>query len=94
MSLKELFRNISSKKAAGLAIATSGGILAIIDTFRLAAGDISVLGGTSFTAAFAAHAGMISSGLSLLPKSEEPRKTVIIRGFQQEEPTPDLRIVA
>lgn len=82
MSLKRIFSSISSKKAAGVAMVVGGGALAVIDAFRLASGDVSVLGGTSAFAAFATHAGMVGTGMSLLPKEEPAYKTVIVRGFR------------
>ncbi len=81
MSLKNLFKKMSSKKIAGVAIAAGGGALVVIDAFRLAHGDVSVLGGASFSAAFATHAGLISTGLSLIPASEKEAPTVIVQGF-------------
>lgn len=83
MRLKNIFKNISSKKLAGIAIATTGGVLLLVDSFRLAHGDVSVFGGTSLAAAFAAHATTISAGLSLIPGQEnKQQKIYVVEGFR------------
>jgi hypothetical protein len=59
MSIKSLFKSVNPNKILGYALATGGAIPAAIDSFRLAAGDLSASG------SLAQSFGVIAAGISI-----------------------------
>lgn len=83
MSIKGLFKKLASKKAVGIGIAAGGGALLVVDAFRLAHGDGSVITGASLAHAFMSYAGLIGTGVSMIPKEEKEEKTIVVQGFNR-----------
>lgn len=91
---KDFYKGITLKKAVGVAILSGGILLGLTDTFRMANGQPSILGADNFATAFAAHSGIVSTGLGLVPDSplfssaakatDEERKRVVVKGFAIE----------
>ena len=68
-------------------MALTGSCLALVDGFRLINGDISVLGGgTSFAVAFATHASLFGSGMSLVHVPSREGRHQTIRAKSNEKP--------
>ncbi len=67
-------------KISGAALAATGASLALLDAFRLANGDVSVLAGSSFAAAFATHATLFTGGLGVMQegRSQQARAPTLI----------------
>ncbi|NCT41115.1 MAG: hypothetical protein GW778_05595 [Alphaproteobacteria bacterium] len=72
MSLKATLKNLNLGKAFGYSIASGATALALLDTFRLASGDISA--SASLAQNFISHAGAVAAGLGFAQASGAMQK--------------------